>query len=146
MNSQGRERRLRCTPVRAIVTPVAAASDDEAVAKARVTVVLAPVADEAHSFLLLWFAEREARGWRKADGEKNAARRAEQIQAAHDEAMFGASALPPPTSTDSELERENEKEVDKKSCCYKPLKWNVVIAALYLLLVAADFSPSLLAY
>ncbi|XLT67525.1 hypothetical protein HN873_023964, partial [Arachis hypogaea] len=43
------------------------------------------------------------------------ARREEQIQAAHDETMFGASALPPPTSTDSELERENEKEVDKKA-------------------------------
>ncbi|XLT24748.1 hypothetical protein HN873_056040 [Arachis hypogaea] len=42
-------------------------------------------------------------------------RREEQIQAAHDEAMFGASALPPPTSTDSEPERENEKEVDKKA-------------------------------
>ncbi|QHO07741.1 uncharacterized protein DS421_14g466400 [Arachis hypogaea] len=50
------------------------------------------------------------------------ARREEQIQAAHDEAMFGALALPPPTSTDSEPEKENEKEVDKKSCCYKPLK------------------------
>ncbi|QHO12076.1 uncharacterized protein DS421_15g503730 [Arachis hypogaea] len=43
------------------------------------------------------------------------ARREEQIQAAHDEAIFGASALPPPTSTDSEPERENEKEVDKKA-------------------------------
>ncbi|XLU67488.1 hypothetical protein S245_026541, partial [Arachis hypogaea] len=43
------------------------------------------------------------------------ARREEQIQAAHDKAMFGASALPPPTSTDSEPERENEKEVDKKA-------------------------------
>ncbi|XLS62038.1 hypothetical protein HN51_016266 [Arachis hypogaea] len=41
-------------------------------------------------------------------------RREEQIQAAQNEAMFGASALPPPTSTDSEPERENEKEVDKK--------------------------------
>ncbi|QHO39717.1 Ribonucleoside-diphosphate reductase large subunit [Arachis hypogaea] len=50
------------------------------------------------------------------------ARWEEQIQSTHDEAMFGASALPPPTSTDSEPERENEKEVDKKSCCYKPLK------------------------
>jgi len=28
--------------------------------------------------------------------------------------MFGATALPPPTSTDSEPERENEKEVAKK--------------------------------
>ncbi|XLR43956.1 hypothetical protein S83_028616, partial [Arachis hypogaea] len=43
------------------------------------------------------------------------ARREEQIQAAHDEAMFGASSLPPPTSTDSEPERENEKEVNKKA-------------------------------
>ncbi|RYR18788.1 hypothetical protein Ahy_B03g063401 [Arachis hypogaea] len=43
------------------------------------------------------------------------ARRKEQIQAAHDEAMFGASALPPPTSTDNEPEQENEKEVDKKA-------------------------------
>ncbi|BAT76645.1 hypothetical protein LR48_Vigan01g276600 [Vigna angularis] len=43
------------------------------------------------------------------------ARREEQIQAAHEEAMFGTPALPPPTSTDSEPERENEKEVDKKN-------------------------------
>ncbi|XLT90672.1 hypothetical protein HN873_012347 [Arachis hypogaea] len=43
------------------------------------------------------------------------AKREEQIQAAHDEAMFGASSLPPPTSTDSEPKRENEKEVDKKA-------------------------------
>ncbi|KAG5039519.1 hypothetical protein AAZX31_05G032000 [Glycine max] len=42
------------------------------------------------------------------------ARREEQIQAAHEEAMFGATALLPPTSTDSEPERENEKEADKK--------------------------------
>ncbi|TKY55156.1 E2F transcription factor E2FE [Spatholobus suberectus] len=42
------------------------------------------------------------------------ARREEQIQAAHEEAMFGATALPPSISTDSEAERENEKEVDKK--------------------------------
>ncbi|WVZ12873.1 hypothetical protein V8G54_017403 [Vigna mungo] len=42
------------------------------------------------------------------------AKREEQIQAAHEEAMFGTPALPPPTSTDSEPERENEKEVDKK--------------------------------
>ena len=42
------------------------------------------------------------------------ARREEQIKAAHDEAMFGASALPPPTSTDSEPERENEKKLIKK--------------------------------
>lgn len=42
------------------------------------------------------------------------ARREEQIQAAHEEAMFGATALLPPPSTDSEPERENEKEVDKK--------------------------------
>ncbi|XLR47388.1 hypothetical protein S83_032048, partial [Arachis hypogaea] len=44
--------RLRYAPVRAIVAPVAAASDDGAVAKARVTVVLAPVADEAHPLLI----------------------------------------------------------------------------------------------
>ena len=43
------------------------------------------------------------------------ARREEQIQAAQNEAMFGASALPPPTSTNSEPERENKKEVDKKA-------------------------------
>ncbi|CAJ1943954.1 unnamed protein product [Sphenostylis stenocarpa] len=42
------------------------------------------------------------------------ARREEQIQAAHEEAMFGATALPPPISTDSEPERENEEEVHKK--------------------------------
>ncbi|XP_027331688.1 probable ATP-dependent RNA helicase DDX46 [Abrus precatorius] len=41
------------------------------------------------------------------------ARREEQIQAAHEEAMFGATTHPPPISTDSEPERENE-EVDKK--------------------------------
>jgi len=29
--------------------------------------------------------------------------------------MFGTPALPPPTSTDSEPERENEKEIDKKN-------------------------------
>ncbi|XLT73278.1 hypothetical protein HN873_029704, partial [Arachis hypogaea] len=37
---------------RAIVAPIAAASDDGAVAESCVTVVLAPVADEAHPFLL----------------------------------------------------------------------------------------------
>ncbi|XP_057751299.1 uncharacterized protein LOC130969545 isoform X1 [Arachis stenosperma] len=79
MNSRGREMRLRYAPVRAIVAPVAAASDDGAVAKARVTVVLAPVADEAHPFLLPWFAERETRGWRKADGEKNAVDRGKTL-------------------------------------------------------------------
>lgn len=41
------------------------------------------------------------------------ARRKDQIQAAHEEAMFGTTALPPPTSTDSEPEREDEKEVAK---------------------------------
>ncbi|RYR42665.1 hypothetical protein Ahy_A08g039121 isoform A [Arachis hypogaea] len=50
-----------------------------------------------------------------AEDDTSLARREEQIQAAHDKAMFGASALPPPTSTDSEPERENEKEVDKKA-------------------------------
>ncbi|CAL0325378.1 unnamed protein product [Lupinus luteus] len=42
------------------------------------------------------------------------AKREEQIQAAHEEAIFGASALPPSISIDSEPEKENEKEVDKK--------------------------------
>lgn len=44
------------------------------------------------------------------------AKREEKIQAAHEEAMFGASALLPPNSTDGEPEpeNENEKEVDKK--------------------------------
>ncbi|KAL2321889.1 hypothetical protein Fmac_026268 [Flemingia macrophylla] len=42
------------------------------------------------------------------------AKREEQIQAAHEEAMFGATTLPPPTSTDSEPEREYEKDIDKK--------------------------------
>ncbi|KAK7330441.1 hypothetical protein VNO77_24635 [Canavalia gladiata] len=42
------------------------------------------------------------------------ARREEQVQAAHEEAIFGATAHPPPISTDSEPERESEKEVDKK--------------------------------
>lgn len=42
------------------------------------------------------------------------AKREEQIQAAHEEAMFGATAHPPPISTDSEPEKENEKDVDKK--------------------------------
>ncbi|XP_057420601.1 uncharacterized protein LOC130714694 [Lotus japonicus] len=41
------------------------------------------------------------------------AKREERIQAAHEEAMFGASALPPPINTDSEPEREDE-EADKK--------------------------------
>ncbi|QHO15154.1 uncharacterized protein DS421_10g292470 [Arachis hypogaea] len=50
-----------------------------------------------------------------AEDDASLARKEEQIQAAHDKAMFGASALPPPTSTDSESERENEKEVDKKA-------------------------------
>ncbi|XLR44519.1 hypothetical protein S83_029179, partial [Arachis hypogaea] len=39
----------------AIVAPIAAASDDGAVAESCVTVVLAPVADEAHPFLLPCF-------------------------------------------------------------------------------------------
>ncbi|KAE9610049.1 hypothetical protein Lalb_Chr07g0182501 [Lupinus albus] len=42
------------------------------------------------------------------------AKREEQIQAAHDEAIFGASALLPSISIDSEPEKEIEKEVDKK--------------------------------
>nr|KYP38990.1 hypothetical protein KK1_039736 [Cajanus cajan] len=42
------------------------------------------------------------------------AKREEQIQAAHEEAMFGATAHPPPISTDNEPEKENEKDVDKK--------------------------------
>ncbi|XP_019463495.1 PREDICTED: probable ATP-dependent RNA helicase DDX46 [Lupinus angustifolius] len=42
------------------------------------------------------------------------AKREEQIQAAHDEAIFGASTLPPSIGIDSEPEIENEKEVDKK--------------------------------
>ncbi|XP_045789088.1 RNA-binding protein 25 [Trifolium pratense] len=42
-------------------------------------------------------------------------KREEQIQAAHDEAMFGGTSHPPPTtSTDSEPERKNEEVDDKK--------------------------------
>ena len=36
------------------------------------------------------------------------------MQAAHEEAMFGAPTLVPPPNTDSEPERENEQELDKK--------------------------------
>ncbi|XLS68007.1 hypothetical protein HN51_019030 [Arachis hypogaea] len=63
------------------------------------------------------------------------ARREEQIQAAHDKAMFGASALPPPTSTDSEPERENEKEVDKKAVVTSLLSETMMIAELRLILL-----------
>ncbi|KAG2675764.1 hypothetical protein I3760_12G021000 [Carya illinoinensis] len=38
------------------------------------------------------------------------ARREEQIKAAHDEAMFGASSLQPSISTDSEPEGEDDKK------------------------------------
>ena len=41
-------------------------------------------------------------------------RREEQIQAAHEEAMFGSSTLPPPAGTDSEPEGENNEESNKK--------------------------------
>ncbi|XLR28459.1 hypothetical protein HN51_041795 [Arachis hypogaea] len=63
------------------------------------------------------------------------ARREEQIQAAHDEAMFGTSALPPPTSTDSEPERENEKEVDKKAVVTSLLSETMMVAELRLVLL-----------
>ncbi|XP_058762523.1 uncharacterized protein LOC131635899 [Vicia villosa] len=56
-------------------------------------------------------------------------KREEQIQAAHDEAMFGATAPPPPTiSTDSEPERENEKEVDNKKDLVSSLLSETVLA------------------
>ncbi|CAI8609964.1 unnamed protein product [Vicia faba] len=56
-------------------------------------------------------------------------KREEQIQAAHDEAMFGATAPPPPTiSTDSEPERENEKEVDDKKDLVSSLLSETVLA------------------
>lgn len=42
------------------------------------------------------------------------ARREEQIQAAHEEAMFGASTLPPPVNSDSEPERENNEKEDNR--------------------------------
>ncbi|KAF7806126.1 serine/Arginine-related protein 53 [Senna tora] len=42
------------------------------------------------------------------------ARREEQIQAAHEEAMFGASAIPPPIISDSEPEKENNEKEDKR--------------------------------
>ncbi|XLS71377.1 hypothetical protein HN51_028242, partial [Arachis hypogaea] len=58
------------------------------------------------------------------------AKREEQIQAAHDEAMFGASALPPPTSTDSEPKRENKKEVDKKAVVTSLLSETMMVAEL----------------
>ncbi|XLR47147.1 hypothetical protein S83_031807 [Arachis hypogaea] len=63
------------------------------------------------------------------------ARREEQIQAAHDEAIFGASALPPPTSTDNEPERENEKEVDKKTVVTSLLSETMMVAELRLVLL-----------
>ncbi|XLS80795.1 hypothetical protein HN51_046626 [Arachis hypogaea] len=62
-------------------------------------------------------------------------RREEQIQVAHDEAMFGALALPPPTSTDSEPERENEKEVDKKAVVTSLLSETMMVAELRLVLL-----------
>lgn len=56
-------------------------------------------------------------------------KREDQIQAAHDEAMFGAPAPPPPTSsTDSEPERENEKEVDNKKDLVSSLLSETVLA------------------
>lgn len=42
------------------------------------------------------------------------ARREEQIQAAHDEAMFGTSAAPPPVVSDSEPEKEDNEKDDKR--------------------------------
>ncbi|KAG5056668.1 hypothetical protein JHK86_011664 [Glycine max] len=65
------------------------------------------------------------------------ARREEQIQAAHEEAMFGATALLPPTSTDSEPERENEKEADKKE-----LVASLLSETVNLLKVKKSFSKS----
>ncbi|KAK7265729.1 hypothetical protein RJT34_33352 [Clitoria ternatea] len=55
------------------------------------------------------------------------ARREEQIQAAHEEAMFGATAIPRTISTDSEPERENEKEVDKKELVTSLLSETVLL-------------------
>ncbi|XLS67818.1 hypothetical protein HN51_018841, partial [Arachis hypogaea] len=63
------------------------------------------------------------------------ARREEQIQAAHDEAMFGASALLPPTSIDSEPERKNEKEVDKKAVVTSLLSETMMVAKMRLVLL-----------
>ncbi|XLR68854.1 hypothetical protein S83_019526, partial [Arachis hypogaea] len=63
------------------------------------------------------------------------ARREEQIQAAHGEAMFGASALSPPTSTNSEPEWENEKEVDKKVVVTSLLSETMMVAELRLVLL-----------
>ncbi|QHO38262.1 uncharacterized protein DS421_4g118830 [Arachis hypogaea] len=69
------------------------------------------------------------------------AKREEQIQAAHDEAMFGASSLPPPTSTDSEPKRENEKEVDKKAVVTSLLS-ETLSASLFWLLEAGSFGSA----
>ncbi|WJX94267.1 hypothetical protein P8452_75703 [Trifolium repens] len=55
-------------------------------------------------------------------------KREEQIQAAHDEAMFGGTSHPPPTtSTDSEPERKNE-EVDNKKDLVSSLLSETVLA------------------
>lgn len=56
-------------------------------------------------------------------------KREEQIQTAHDEAMFGgATAPPPPISIDSEPEKENEKEVDNKKELVSSLLSETVLA------------------
>ncbi|GAU38367.1 hypothetical protein TSUD_209460 [Trifolium subterraneum] len=56
-------------------------------------------------------------------------KREEQIQAAHDEAMFGGTSHPPPTtSTDSEPETKNEKEVDNKKDLVSSLLSETVLA------------------
>ncbi|QHN78080.1 uncharacterized protein DS421_19g658400 [Arachis hypogaea] len=84
-----------------------------------VCLLIPPILTDFNCSLLSHVAEDDAYLVKKIGQSfqysKIEARREEQIQAAHDEAMFGASALPPPTSTDSEPERENEKKVDKKA-------------------------------
>lgn len=42
-------------------------------------------------------------------------RREEQIKAAHDEAMFGASSIPPSVTTEDEIDQENKKNESSES-------------------------------
>lgn len=60
------------------------------------------------------------------------ARREEQIKAAHDEAMFGASSLRPSISTDSEPEVEDDKkENDENGLVTSLLSEKVVFSCIW---------------
>ncbi|KAK2663850.1 hypothetical protein Ddye_002424 [Dipteronia dyeriana] len=56
------------------------------------------------------------------------ARREEQIKAAHDEAMFGTSAVPPAVSSDSEPEADNSKQKSNEGGLAKSLLSEKVLA------------------